>query len=108
MLDKAAYTPLPRFPKVTQDISLKVPVDLAYQPLFDLVQAELDKVRPQNTLVELEPIDIYQRDDDKEHKQISLRLHIASYERTLTDSEVNKLLNLAAAAAKATVGAERL
>ncbi|HXR50124.1 MAG TPA: phenylalanine--tRNA ligase subunit beta [Verrucomicrobiae bacterium] len=108
VLDKAAYTPLPRFPKVTQDISLKVPVDLAYQPLFDLVQAELDKVRPQNTLVELEPIDIYQRDDDKEHKQISLRLHIASYERTLTDSEVNKLLNLAAAAAKATVGAERL
>jgi phenylalanyl-tRNA synthetase beta chain len=107
-LGKATYTPLPRFPKVTQDISLKVPADLDYQSLFDFVQAELEKVRPQHTLAALEPVDIYRRDEDEGHKQISLRLHIASYERTLTDSEVNKLLDQVAAGAKTTFGAERL
>ncbi len=37
------YVPLPRFPKVTQDITLKVPADLAYQDLFDFVSDEVEK-----------------------------------------------------------------
>jgi phenylalanyl-tRNA synthetase beta chain len=104
----SSYVPLPRFPKVSQDITLKVAADLPYQTLFDFVWSELGKVQPKATLPSLGPIDIYQKDDDPDHKQITLRLTIASYERTLTDTEVNKLLDAIAAAAKEVYGAERI
>ncbi len=102
------YVPLTRFPKVIQDITLKVPADLAYQELFDAVQNELNEHKPQNTLAELGAVDIYQPESAKEHKNVTLRLDIASYERTLTDDEVNKLLDQVAAAAKAKLNAERV
>jgi phenylalanyl-tRNA synthetase beta chain len=102
------YVPLPRFPKVTQDVTLKVPADLSYQDLFDFASQELGKVQPKNTLPNLSPRDIFQREDDEGHKQITFRLEIASYNRTLTDPEVNKLLDTIATAAKTKYGAERI
>jgi len=102
------YTALPRFPKVEQDICLKVAADMPYQQLFDFVTEKLGEVRPENALANLSPVDIYQREDDTEHKQITLRLSIASYERTLTDAEVAKLLDHIAETAKETLGAERV
>ena len=53
----------------------------------------------------LSPVDIYKRSEDGAHKQITFRLSIASYERTLTDNEVNKLLDEVAEAAKEQFGA---
>lgn len=101
------YVPLPRFPKVMQDITLQVPAELPYQELYDFVLVELVKAQPKNTLPTLAPVDIYQKDGAK-HKNITLRLSIASYDRTLTDAEVNKLLDTIAAAAKTKLGAERI
>jgi len=72
------------------------------------VQKKLTEVQPQHTLPNLSPVDIYQRDDDPDHKQISLRLSIASFERTLTDDEVSKLLDHVAEAAKTELQAERI
>lgn len=102
------YAPLPRFPKVLQDITLQVPAELSYQELFDFAEEELAKLQPKNTLPTLSPIDIYQKDDDAKHKNVTLRLSIASYERTLTDAEVNKLLDSLSAATKAKLDAERV
>lgn len=106
--DGTAYVPLPRFPKVTQDITLKVSADLNYAELHDFVWGELEKARPGRTHAQLDPRDIFQREDDKAHKQVTFRFEIASYERTLTDPEINKLLDGAAAAAKEKFGAERV
>lgn len=103
-----SYVPLPRFPKVTQDITLKVAANLPYQELYQFVWDELAKVQPEHTLPTLGPLDIYQREDDAEHKQVSFRLAIASFERTMTDTEVNNLLDTVAAAAKEKFGAERV
>jgi phenylalanyl-tRNA synthetase beta chain len=102
------YNPLPRFPKVEQDICLKVAADLSYEELKRSVEDALDHHRPENTLCSLTPIDIYQRDDDQEHKQVTLRLAIASYDRTLTDVEVNTLLEQVAATMKDQFRAERV
>ena len=104
----AEYVPLPRFPKVTQDITLKVPADQPYQELHGFIWDQLQSSRPKNTHAQLDPRDIFQRQDDEEHKQVTFRLEIASYERTLTDPEVNKLLDEVAKAAKAKFGAERV
>lgn len=102
------YQPLPRFPKVTQDITLKVPANLPYQGLADFAGKLLEESKPEQSVAALLPLDIYQREGDTEHKQVSFRLEIASYERTLTDQEVNKLLETVAAAAKDKFGAERI
>ncbi|MEK7594625.1 MAG: phenylalanine--tRNA ligase subunit beta [Patescibacteria group bacterium] len=101
------YIALPRFPKVSQDITLRVATDLPYQELFDFARNELQDLQPDNTLPRLTPVDIYQG-DDKAGKNITLRLDISSYERTLTDTEVNKLLDSVAAAAKSKLSAERI
>lgn len=102
------YIQLPRFPKVEQDICLRVPAGTPYQDVFDFVWSHLDQHRPDATYHTLGPVDIYQRDDDPEHKQITLRLTLASYERTLTDQEVSKLLDEVADAAKKELHAQRI
>lgn len=102
------YTPLSRFPKVTQDMTLSVPADLAYQELYDFVREDITNAWSDEAYIKLESLDMYQSDDDRAHKHVTFRLHIASYTRTLTDSEVNKLLDEVAATAKATFGAERV
>lgn len=100
------YVELPRFPKVSQDLTLSVPADTAYQTVFDFVWDEFAKVQPERTLPSLSPVDIYQKGDSQ--KNISLRLTLASYDRTLTDTEVNNLLDKVAAAAKTAINAERV
>lgn len=102
------YQPLSRFPKVAQDMTLRVSADLPYQELDGLVAEQIAALKPERSYTKLLPIDIFQREDDKAHKQITFRLEIASYDRTLTDPEVNKLLDEVAKAAKAKFGAERV
>lgn len=105
---KHPYVAMPRFPKVEQDICLKVPASTPYQQVFDFVQAHLTQNRPDKTHHILEPLDIYQREGDPEHKQITLRLSLASFERTLTDQEVATLLDEVATAARDQLQAERV
>ncbi|HSX36020.1 MAG TPA: phenylalanine--tRNA ligase subunit beta [Patescibacteria group bacterium] len=102
------YQPLPRFPAVTQDICLKVPAETTYAEVYDFVEGHLARNRPDQTHHTLTPVDIYQREDDQAHKQITLHLSLASFERTLTDQEVNKLLDSVAAAAATALHAERI
>jgi phenylalanyl-tRNA synthetase beta chain len=102
------YTPLSRFPAVTQDMTLKISTDVAFGQLDSILHESLERSVPSKGLLRIEPIGIYQKADDTEHTQVSFRISLASYERTLTDAEVNTLLEAAAAAAKAAVGAERI
>lgn len=103
-----AYRPLSRFPKVTQDISLKVGSSVSYQSLAEAFQAAVDELKPDRTYVQLEPLGIYQAAADQEHKSVTLRLIIVSYDRTLTDKEVNHLLEQAASSLNQSLGAERI
>ncbi len=102
------YIQLPRFPKVEQDICLRVPASTTYQEVFDFVWSHLNEKRPDATYHTLGPVDIYQREGDTDNKQITLRLSLASFERTLTDAEVNDILDKVAAAASKGLGAQRV
>ena len=101
-----AYNPLPRFPSVSQDLSLKVPAAVDYQTAYDFVDREFGANAIDNTHIELSPVDIYQPDDATKH--YTFRLTVTSYERTLTDKEVGKVLDAIAASAKTGLKAERL
>jgi len=107
-LNASRYFSLPRFPKVTQDMTLKVPADLTHQDLFGFILDELDKAKGKNTILRFGPIDIFQSEQDKRHKNITFRVQVANYERTLTDSEVNKLLDVIASATQKRFKAERV
>ncbi|HSX33819.1 MAG TPA: phenylalanine--tRNA ligase subunit beta [Candidatus Saccharimonadales bacterium] len=107
--DKAStYRTLPRFPAVEQDLCLKVPARTSYADVFAFVAQQISQRRPEQTYHSLAPLDIYQREDDAAHKQITLRLQLASFERTLTDQEVAALLNEVAVAAASELQAERI
>jgi len=111
LVDYQQYIPIPRFPKVTQDITLKVKADLPYQTLYDFVAKAVDEAVHNiggSSQRRLDERDIYQAPDDVAHKQVTFRLEIASYDRTLTDKEVNALLDSVAEAAKSDLDAERV
>jgi len=105
---KVPYRQLSRFPAVEQDICLKVPEGMPYAQLVQFVEEHLHQNRSDQTHHTLSPVDIYQRQDDLAHKQITLRLSLASFARTLTDQEVAKLLDQVAESAKTTLHAERI
>jgi phenylalanyl-tRNA synthetase beta chain len=102
------YQQLPRFPKVEQDICLRVDDNVTYQELKKFVEQHLESNHPDKTLHTISPVDIYKRDGDDNKKQITFRLSIASFERTLTDEEVNTLLEGVAARASEVLGAQRV
>lgn len=108
LTDESRYKPLPKFPSISQDICLRVPADLPYHELYSFVAAHVAEKRPDDTSSTLAPIDIYQREGDADHKQITLRLEIASFERTLTDDEVSLVLESVATAAAEQYAAERV
>lgn len=101
----SAYVQLPKFPKVSQDISLKVANDVSYGDVYACVNIALNNSRPANTATQLEPLDIYA---DGSVKHFSFRITIASFERTLVTKEVNDLLDGIAAVAAQELSATRL
>ena len=68
---------------------MKVGADISYQKVFDAVNDALQSEATDALQLRLSPVDIYQRDDDPSHKQVTLRLTVASYKKTMTDAEVN-------------------
>lgn len=104
----STYSPLMRFPAVRQDITLKVAADLPYSELYDFLHKELHANEPDDTQLRLTPVDIYQKQDDSAHQQITFRVTITGVNRTLTDKEVAAMLDVVAGSVKTKFDAERI
>jgi phenylalanyl-tRNA synthetase beta chain len=100
------YTPLSRFPKLTQDITLAVSSDITYQELFHELRSEVEKAKSENTACSLQPLDIYEGESNSRH--ITFRLAITSYDRTLKDDEVQQLLNIASSSLQKSLKTEQI
>lgn len=100
------YTPLPRFPGVKQDLTLKVPAGTVYQELYEFVAEQVKAAAPQESQLHVDPIDIYQKAADT--KNITFRISVTALNRTLTDKEVAAALDIVAAAAKEKLAAIRV
>lgn len=79
------YQPLSRYPSVTQDVSLKIPADQHYHTLYEHVRRVLDEVAVR---VDIQPVSVYQSEDDTTTKTVTFRLTFTSYEATLSDKDV--------------------
>jgi phenylalanyl-tRNA synthetase beta chain len=103
--DKQNYKPLSKFPKVEQDISLKVYADTQFQMLYDELLAGLKALTDDQLSAELTPLDIYQKHDKK---HFTFRLTAAHYAKTLKAVEINELLDKLAERVQQKFGAERI
>ena len=100
------YVPLPKFPKVQQDITLKVESRTSYKEVYELLSDQL--LNTAHTYASLEPADIYQSKEDPDHKNLTFRYTVAHYQKTLRNEEVNAMLDQAAAAVQAKLSAVRI
>ena len=99
------YQPLSKFPSIAQDISLTVAADVSYADVLASVRAAMEQVELGDAVLTWSPMGIYSP-EDASTKTITLRLKVASFDKTLTDSDVAPLIAAAADEAKRTVGAE--
>jgi phenylalanyl-tRNA synthetase beta chain len=101
-----SYAELSRFPKVSQDLSLKVPGGVSFEKVYDVVGKAFGANAMENTHTGLEPLDIYRPDDGSRH--FAFRFTVTGLDRTLTDKEVAKVLDAVAGTAAKELKAERL
>jgi len=104
---QAPYTPLGRFPAVTQDITLKVAAEMQAQELGDIVVEAAKAVQPAQTKASVNLVSVYQA-EGSQTKNLTYRVEMASYERTLTDAEVASFTDAIATTASERCGAERI
>jgi phenylalanyl-tRNA synthetase beta chain len=103
------YVPINRYPSLEQDFCLRSNTDDSYQKLTDFMLAELDKQTAVHGYgYSLVPLDIFQKSEDKKHKQTTWRIELWHAERTLTTDEANKLFDRIAEAADKELGAQRV
>jgi phenylalanyl-tRNA synthetase beta chain len=99
------YQPLSKYPKSSQDISLKLSAGKQYSDVAHVIDKVLSK---QAVQASYEPLDIYQPKDDASTKHIAFRVTAFSYEKTLKTEELSKILDEVAAAAEKELDATRL
>lgn len=97
------YQPLSRYPSTTRDISLKVPSAVKYQQLLQTLD---EVVRDVAMEVRIEPLTIYQSEDDVVQKTITWRLTFTSHARTLVDRDIAPVMQQIERVAKDAWGAE--
>ncbi|HET9098111.1 MAG TPA: phenylalanine--tRNA ligase subunit beta [Candidatus Saccharimonadales bacterium] len=105
--DSSSYLPLSRFPKLTQDISLKLADGVAYGEVHASLYEAIAGQLPDSAQLKLEALDIYQAEGSTD-KNMTFRCIISGTGRTMTDPEVNSMLDQAAAHLGQTFGAVRL
>ncbi len=101
------YKPLPRFPKVSQDISLKVSTDVHFADLFKLVEDTVRAADVSTGYVLVEPQAIYQPEGDPT-KTLTFHIEVASETGTLTDKQVGEVLDAVAERAANELQAARI
>lgn len=102
-----SYSPLSKYPSVSQDISLRVATQVAHADIYGTAGRILETL-PGNMQYELSTLSVYQPKDDGSLKTITLRLTIADHDKTLSDKDVSAILDSIAQTAHSTYQAERI
>jgi phenylalanyl-tRNA synthetase beta chain len=83
------YAPLSRFPGTERDICFQVATTVPYA---EIVTAANEAVQQTGLITNIEPVDIYQA-EGADTKNVTIRITLASYEKTLTADEANEVVN---------------
>lgn len=89
------YQPLSRYPGTEKDVTLRVASDMPYAEIVTNINSMLID---EPFEAEISPVIIYQDPKDSGHKNVTVRLHVTSFEHTITTEEANALIIKAVAA----------
>lgn len=87
-IGQSTYEPIGRYPSAKRDVTFQVDFKLPYGQIESLVEETL---RQSGLQFSMTPLSIYQG-DDKSNKNISFRLKLASYSRTLSGEETAAIM----------------
>lgn len=90
--DKSAYTPLSRYPSISQDITLSVPVDVSHASLKSFVVHSLSDNKDEHVSIRVEDKDIYKKSQEDSTKNITFGVTVSHHSKTLKEQEVTALL----------------
>ena len=88
-----SYQQLSKFPSITQDMTLQIPQKMSYGELNNNLQQQLQMQVSADSAFDVWPISIYQAKATDKTKNLTFRIKIANFDRTLTDKEVSKVLD---------------
>jgi phenylalanyl-tRNA synthetase beta chain len=97
----SSYKPLSRYPSTERDICFQVGRDMQYQQIIDSVKTALQETGLE-TIVS--PVDIYQQEASPT-KNVTLRIRLTAYDRTLTGNEVAEVIRNVSSTAEEMTGA---
>lgn len=83
------YRALSRYPSTERDVCFQVSESISYQSIFDAAEASLIE---SGLIYSIEPLDIY-KPEGVDFKNITIRIEIGSYEKTLTGDEIAEIVN---------------
>ena len=99
------YTPLRRYPAISQDISIKLSAVLPFSDIAALLTRELEQAADH---VSITPLDVYQPVDDVSSRHVTFRVNAYSDERTLKTEELSQIFDKLATTAETELDATRL
>lgn len=100
----SSYTPLSRYPSISQDISLKVSSDKSYESLYTVVQKAASKAAS-DADISISPVSIYQAEKDKDSKTVTFHVQLTHHDRTLKETDASKVIEAIATLAGAELSA---
>ena len=106
-VQRQQYAPLSRFPSTTQDISLRAPSSTTYEEVFHTVWTALSE-EAHDIEIKIEPVSIYQANDDTATKTTTLHITFTHHEKTLRDEDIKPLMDHVASVALRDLSAERI
>lgn len=85
----STYQPLSKYPGTERDICFQVGSDAMYQQVVD---AARESLKASGLITAIEPLDMYQPETG-DTKNITIRVKLASYDKTLTGDEVAAVID---------------
>lgn len=83
------YKPLSKYPGTERDLCFQVPSGVSYSQILQSATSALSQT---SLITSVEPLDIYQA-EGSETKNITIRIQLTSYEKTMTSEEVGRVMD---------------
>ena len=87
------YLSLSRYPSISQDVCLEVDAKLPFSELNNATDDAVNNLIPEDCSATLNLIDIFADEKMTSKKRITFRINLSSYERTLTEDVIAKLVS---------------
>ena len=95
-VSKDNYQPISKYPSLERDLCFKVNKDINYVKIINSVNEVLNS-NYKNIVCQITPVDIYSAKEhegaQEETKNITIRLKIQAHNKTLTNQEINNIIN---------------